>query len=247
MLQCSGETVGSGNHRTLGPDDRERQPCPVVALEARPQSGAQKGRLAGTRCAQDDQHTGDAGAHEPAELVEPAHDLRVSSEKDSDVLLFEIRKSGIGAAAWLEGEAQRVEAGVFQPFLEARIGLRIAGKIDKLLVDQIERHLAFVDPGQRNDDLLAHQPGGVDLRLAPAGRQPLGRDQREHDLAAIGGLLQGFLPALAGDDAALGVEVEENVVPAVGSEPIADLDSLVVVSARMTDEKTRHRPWPPGS
>ena len=76
-----------------------------------------------------------------------------------------------------------------------------------MLVDQIERHLAFVEPGQRDDDLFAHQPGGVDLRLAPAGRQPLRGDERDNHFATIGGLLQRFLPALAGHDAALGVEV----------------------------------------
>jgi hypothetical protein len=124
------------------------------------------------------------------------------------------------------------------PFFEASIGLRVAGKIDKLLVGQIARHLAPVD--QRDDGLLAHHLCGVYLRLAVARRQPLRRDQRQHDLATRGGLLQGFLPALAGDDAALGVEVEEDVIPAVRGEPIADLDSLVVVTARMTDEKARH-------
>src|SRR5215469_8750805 len=64
----------------------------------------------------------------------------------------------------------------------------------------------------------------------------------------MGSLLQGFLPALAGDDAALGVEVEENVVPAVRGEPSADLDGFVVVAARVTDEKARHglKPSHPG-
>ena len=129
---------------------------------------------------------------------------------------------------------------MLQPLLEASIGLRVAGEIDKLLVDQIERHLALVDPDERHDDFLAHQPGGVDLRLAPAGRQPFRGDECKHHLATKGGLLQRFLPALAGNDAALGVEVEEDVVPAVRGEPIADLDGLVVVAARMTDEKARH-------
>jgi len=53
----------------------------------------------------------------------------------------------------------------------------------------------------------------------------------------MGGLLQGILPALAGFDAAFRVEVEENVGPAVRREPIADLDGLVVVGARMADKK----------
>ena len=88
---------------------------------------------------------------------------------------------------------------------------------------------ALVDPNERDDDLLAHEPRGVDLRLAPAGREPFLRDEREDDLAAIGRLLQRVLPALAGHDAALGVEIEEDVVPAVLRQPVADLDGLVVV------------------
>ena len=102
LLQCLDEAIGSGNHCALGPDDRERQPCPVVAFEARPQSRTQKGRLARARRAQDDQHAANTGAHEPADLVEPAHDLRVTSEKDRGVLLLEIGKSGIGPATCLE-------------------------------------------------------------------------------------------------------------------------------------------------
>ena len=113
-------------------------------------------------------------------------------------------------------------------------------RIDELLVGQIDRNLGFVGPDQRDDHLLAHQAGGVDLRLAPARRQPLRRDECQNHLAAIGGLLQGVLPALAGDDAALGVEIEEDVGPAVGREPVADLDRLVVVPARMTDKNMRH-------
>jgi hypothetical protein len=36
---------------------------------------------------------------------------------------------------------------------------------------------------------------------------------------------------LTGHDAALGVEIEEHVVPAVLGEPVANLDGLVVVEA----------------
>src|SRR5271165_1437496 len=82
----------------------------------------------------------------------------------------------------------------------------------------------------------------IDLRLAPTGRQTFLRHERQNDFAAPGGLLQRFLPALAGRNAALGVEIEEDVLPAVLCEPVADLDGLVVVEARMTDEKARHRP-----
>ena len=47
---------------------------------------------------------------------------------------------------------------------------------------------------------------------------------------------------LFAEGAALGIEIEEDVVPAVFREPVADLDGLIVVEARMTDEKARHGP-----
>ena len=62
----------------------------------------------------------DAGAHEPADLVEPAHDLCIAPEEDRSVLLLEKGKSGVGPAAGLEGEARRVEAGALQPSFRRR-------------------------------------------------------------------------------------------------------------------------------
>jgi hypothetical protein len=115
--------------------------------------------------------------------------LRVAAEEDRGVLLLEIGEARIGPAASLEGEARRIEAGALQPLLETSVGLRVASEIDELLVGLIEGNLAFVEPDQRHDQLLAHQPGGVDFRLAPARRQPFRGDERENRLAAIGGFL----------------------------------------------------------
>jgi hypothetical protein len=47
-------------------------------------------------------------------------------------------------------------------------------------------------------------------------------------------------PPLAGGDAALGIEIEENIVgpaPAFADEPILQRDRPVVIFARMADEK----------
>ena len=98
----------------------------------------------------------------PRSLMSPSTICR-SSEEDGGVLLLEIRKARIGPAIRLEGEVYRVKAGVFQPLFETHPSLRVAGEIDELRIGQIERHLALVDPGERNDDLFAHQHGGVDL------------------------------------------------------------------------------------
>jgi hypothetical protein len=44
-------------------------------------------------------HARDAGAREPADFIEAAHDLRVAAEEDRGVLLLEIGESGVGSAA----------------------------------------------------------------------------------------------------------------------------------------------------
>src|SRR5262245_13166859 len=49
MLQCLRETKLARQHRTLGPNDRKRQPSPVIALEARPEPRTKERRLARTR------------------------------------------------------------------------------------------------------------------------------------------------------------------------------------------------------
>ena len=168
----------AGHRRALRPDYRQRQPVSVVSLEPRPQSRAQEGRLARARRAQDDQHPFDAGANQTAHLVEAAHDLRVTSEEEGRVFLLQKCEPGVGPASRLQEETRRIEPGAFQAFLEPCVGGGIVDEIDPLLVREVERYQALIDPDQRDDDLLAHQSGGVDFRLAPARRDPLGRDQR---------------------------------------------------------------------
>jgi hypothetical protein len=65
-------------------------------------------------------------------------------------------------------------------------------------------------------------------------------ETRQHDLAAMRRLLQSFFPALSGDDAALGIKIEEDVLPAICGKPVADLGGLFVVPARMADEDAGH-------
>ena len=56
---------------------------------------------------------------------------------------------------------------------------------------------------------------------APFRAEPGTGDEEQHRLAAIGGLPQSLFPLLAGLDAALGIEIEKKVVPALGAEPLA--------------------------
>ena len=139
-IERLGKPVFARYRRPLGPDDRQRQPRQVVALQARPKACAQEGRLARSRRAEDDEHARDACAREPADLVEPAHDLRVAAEKDRRVLLLKIGEAGIWGAVGVEGEGRRVEAGALQSLLEAPVGLRVAGKVDELFVGEVERN-----------------------------------------------------------------------------------------------------------
>lgn len=76
---------------------------------------------------------------------------------------------------------------------------------------------------------------------APAGREPRFRDEKQHGLAAVSRLIERALPPFACRNAAMRVDIEENFVfPAVTRQPIAQGDSLGVVSARMAQEYARH-------
>jgi hypothetical protein len=57
----------------------------------------------------------------------------------------------------------------------------------------------------------------------------------------LGGAFQGILPAIAGLEAALGIEIEKDVVPAPCLHPVANRDGLGIVSTRMAEENPRHR------
>src|SRR5262249_1684517 len=152
LLQGLNETVLSGNRRALGPDDRQRQPGSVVALEAWPKSRAEERRFAGTRRAQDDQHAFDAGADETADLVEATYDLRVAREEDGRVLLLKKRETRIGPASGLEGKARRIEAATPQTFLEPPVGVGVTDQVDPLLGIQVRRHLGLINSNQRDDN-----------------------------------------------------------------------------------------------
>src|ERR1700686_2498507 len=75
---------------------------------------------------------------------------------------------------------------------------------------------------------------------APVGLQPISRDEEHDRLAARRRRVQRALPALARSDAANRVEIEKDVVPADGSEPVAERDRLEIVPARMAEKNARH-------
>ena len=61
------------------------------------------------------------------------------------------------------------------------------------------------------------------------------RDEEQHRLAPICRLVEREFPAVSGDEAALRVEIEENIVfPAFAAQPVAERNRLVSVCAGMT-------------
>ena len=65
------------------------------------------------------------------------------------------------------------------------------------------------------------------------------RHQEQHRLTAGSRLLERARPALAGGDATLGIEIEEDIVlfaPALANKPIFQSDRPVVILARVADE-----------
>ena len=72
---------------------------------------------------------------------------------------------------------------------------------------------------QHRQNSLAEQAGCVDLSEAPFGSEPCFGYQDQHGFAAMGRGLERVLPALAGDEPALGIEIEKNILPAIPAWP----------------------------
>jgi hypothetical protein len=104
--------------------------------------------------------------------------------------------------------------------------------------------LPVLPAGEIDDDgeqlLIERAREGV-LPQAPARCEPVAGDEEDDRFAARRRLVQRPLPALARRDAALGVEIEEDVVPTLGRQPIAQRHRLEIVGAGMAEEDARHR------
>ena len=253
-----------------GADRAQRQPLAVVASEPRPQSGAQERRFSGARGAENDEKARRLARRKPAQRVDAAHDVGAATEEDGGILRLERLKPAIRrppaertVRVRLQLEGLGADAGLVEPALEAlEAGF---GDMDGRLMrcermngEETLGRLAF----EANDLPLRGQPAGqaverdiVDqqreqLFVEPVGElifvaapfrgEPFLRDEEQHRLAAGRRLFERVRPALAGGDAALGIEIEKNVVgpaPAFADEPILQRDRPVVILARMADEK----------
>jgi hypothetical protein len=228
-LQTPDQPGLAGQRGALRPDDGERQEGAVVSGEAGQEPGAEERGLAGARGAKDHQEARRRGFGQAAEAVKRLDGRSLAAEEDAGVLGFERTHAAIG---WPVGivlrrplEETRVEAGTGEAGLEAleardREGdVRFAAVGEDGTEDAVVGALREVDElpvggqlgGQVADrdrlDEDAEAPlvellGEAELAEAPVGVDPGAADQKENRLAAVGGLMQPPLPALAGGDAA---------------------------------------------
>src|SRR5271170_7150062 len=94
--------------------------------------------------------------------------------------------------------------------------------------------------GQRGEQLLIEPTRERKFLCAPAGAEPIRRHEEDDRFAAARGVVQRPLPALPRCDAALRIEVEENILPTFGGEPVAQRDRLEIILARMAQKYARH-------
>jgi hypothetical protein len=82
--------------------------------------------------------------------------------------------------------------------------------------------------------------GEKEFSETPFRLGPSRRNDEDDRFAAVGGLAQSFLPTLACGEPALGINIEEDIVPAVISQPFVQRDGLAFVDTGMAEEDARH-------
>src|SRR5262245_56157256 len=92
---------------------------------------------------------------------------------------------------------------------------------------------------QHPENTFVELGGEVKLLKAPARGKPRPAHQKQHRLAAVGRLVQRPLPAFAGDNPALRIEIEKNIVPAGRGKPIPQCHRCAVVNTRMAQKNPR--------
>ena len=210
------------------------------------------------------------GGAQAAQPIDRFDDRPVATEEDASVLRLERLQAAVGRAVRLAlrrpGEELRIEPRLLQSLLQAdEAGLRegdvllfmragphgreqlqvlSAREVDDLpdasqLGREVGNRLSRID--EDCEQLLVQAARQLVFLAAPARGEPIGRDEKHHRLAARRRRVQCALPPLARGDAAIGIEVEENVIPPFGGEPVAQRDRLEVVVVRMAEKDARHR------
>ena len=249
-LQRREQPVLAAERGVLRAHQRQRQEMALVAREPRQQTGAQERRFAGTRGAEDHQQTRRGAGLQAAQRVDRLDDGRVAAEEDAGILGFERLEAAIGRAVWLALAAARRKISDRAPpspghsFSRRRpsrekatcfsscepglttLSMTMSWPTARSTTCQVPvssgGRSAMVLPGSMrtaNSFLLRLRARAYSFRHQPdrANR----RKSRKRPLRSATRPRQRALPALAGGDAAVGIEIEEDVVPAFRRKPIA--------------------------
>ncbi len=263
-LEHCREAVLARQRGAPGTDDGQDIEMAAVAGEARQDAGAQEGGFTGPRCTQDRGEARRRRGAEAAQPVEREDDGAVAAKENAGVVLIEGQQPAIGGAAQIVRGRPEERVGIQSRFLEAGAkageagarkrdrGLRLVARwrdrrrparIGGTEIDQLPFGREFDrqvrERGRLNhhaEDLLVHLLGEQEFGEAPARFRPFGADQDEDELALLGGSLKRGLPAIPGDQPALGIEVEEHIAPALLGQPIMDGERLGIVRRGMRNE-----------
>ena len=230
-----------GEGIVLGPEGRQDDPLAFCPLHPRQQAGAEQRRLAGARFAE---HHDEALAALDAARIEPLDepaDIVVAAEVDRRVVLVEREETGIRRAAGREIEAALAEQRHFgQPVRQAfETRLLVVGQVDLLQV--VADILVAVRRDDDREDRLAARARLGELGETPLGIEPVAGEQQDHRLGALQLLVEGLFPLGSRRDAMVGVDIQESALEALGPEPVEELLGSRCITARMTDEDSRHR------
>ena len=241
---------------------------PVVPGQARQQPGAHERGLAGPGGAQDHQQILHTLIAQAAQAVQPPDDGGLPAKEHGGVFRLQRLEASVGCplgvlarrpfktggvqAGLLQAAPQRGEADSRETHVSSRHqGLtRDRDTFPMVTRHQVtelpfHRHLAWngVERHRGDDhaeDDLAQLLGKQKLRQAPPRGQPGWGNKEHHGLAAVGGLLEGVLPAFARIQPLAGLDVKEEVAPAIGLEPLGHGQGLGIVLAGMADEDHGH-------
>jgi hypothetical protein len=264
--QGLGKTKIPGDRRGLGSNDAEREKVPVVSREPWQQASAEEGGLASAGSRENNEKPGCRIVPKAAKGIQTTQDFEIASEEHRRILEIERLQAAEGGAVgfvfWRPREKVRTETCPLQTRFEPgeALGqernrvisismaelddfggtspdeaaeLRFGSHLGRQLFDRN----VFEDD---SEDLLVLALGEKEFSDAPRRLRPSRRNDEDDRFAAVGGLGQSFLPTLACDESALGINIEEDVVPAVVGQPFVESDGLAFVDTGMAEEDARY-------
>ena len=226
------------------PEGLHYQPLTAITPQLRHDPGPDQRRLAAARGPQHHDQARMSLAPHAVEQLDALANLLVAAEEDRRVRLVEGAQTGIRRLVGLPLACLRrhdpldLEA-VPEPLVAVVL---VRSQIDVLLLGEDRGHLRLLAPGidLEDEEFLALHPGEGDLGEAPLGGEVAVAAQRDHGAAGAQLGVEGALPADAGLDARLRVEVEEDRAVALLLEPGLEFLGRSVVAAAVADEEVAH-------